>query len=112
MPRAIGSIALALLLSGCSSALFSGEDVRIKATGDTIYILARSDGVSRNLCATLSGNVQMVEARWGAPSEGRLMRTGQVRGCYTVRHIIVCEDGDNGCLAHEERHKREGPFHH
>jgi hypothetical protein len=110
MRRGIGSIALALLLSGCSSALFSGEDVRIKATGDTLYILARSDGVSRNLCATLSGNVPMVEARW-ASSEGRLMRTGHVRGCYTIRHIIVCEDGDNGCLAHEERHKREGAYH-
>jgi hypothetical protein len=110
MRRGIGSIALALLLSGCGSALFSGEDVRIKATGDTLYILARTDGVSRNLCATLSGNVPMVEARW-ASSEGRLMRTGQVRGCYTIRHIIVCEDGDNGCLAHEERHKREGAYH-
>jgi hypothetical protein len=32
-------------------------------------------------------------------------------GCYTVRHIIVCEDGNAGCLAHEERHKHEGAFH-
>lgn len=110
MRRGIGSIALALVLSGCSSALFSGEDVRLKASGDTLYIFARSDGVSRNLCATLSGNIPLVEARWAA-DEGRQIRTGQVRGCYTVRHIIVCEGGDTACLAHEERHKREGAFH-
>jgi hypothetical protein len=110
MRSGISSIVLALALSGCSSALFSGEDVRIKASGDTLYIFARSDGVSRNLCATLSGNAPMVEARW-APNEGRVLRVGQVRGCYTVRHIIVCEDGDTACLQHEERHKREGAFH-
>jgi hypothetical protein len=110
MRRGVGSIALALFLSGCSSALFSGEDVRIKATGDTLYILARSDGVSRNLCATLNSSVPIVEARW-APNEGRVIQRGPVRGCYTRRHIIVCEDGDSACLAHEERHKREGAFH-
>jgi hypothetical protein len=52
----------------------------------------------------------VVEARWAA-EEGRVMRMGQVRGCHTVRHVIVCEDGDTGCLAHEERHRREGAFH-
>jgi hypothetical protein len=110
MRAGIASIVLAVILSGCSAALFSGEDVRLKASGDTLYILARSNGVSRNLCATLGGNVPVVEARWAA-NEGRLMRMGRVRGCHTVRHVIVCEDGDTACLAHEERHKREGAFH-
>jgi hypothetical protein len=110
MRRGLAPIVLAIALSGCSSVLFSGEDIRLRATGDTLYILARSDGVSRNLCATLSSNVPVVEARW-ASDEGRVLRTGQVRGCYTVRHIIVCEDGDSRCLAHEERHRREGAFH-
>jgi hypothetical protein len=110
MRAGIVSIVLAAVLSGCSTALFSGEDVRLKATGDTLYILARSNGVSRNLCATLSGNVPVVEARW-APNEGRVMRMGQVRGCHTIRHVIVCEDGDTACVTHEERHKREGAFH-
>jgi hypothetical protein len=110
MRTGITSIALAVVLSGCSSALFSGEDVRLKASGDTLYILARSNGVSRNLCATLGGDVPVVEARW-ASNEGRLMQMGRVRGCHTVRHVIVCEDGDTGCLAHEERHRREGAFH-
>jgi hypothetical protein len=110
MRAGIGSIVLAVVLSGCSSALFSGQDIRLKASGDTLYILARSNGVSRNLCATLGGNVPVVEARW-APNEGRVIRMGQVRGCHTVRHVIVCEEGDTVCLAHEERHKREGAFH-
>jgi hypothetical protein len=110
MRPGIGSIVLAVVLSGCSATLFSGEDVRLKASGDTLYILARSSGVSRNVCATLGGRVPVVEARWAA-EEGRVMRMGQVRGCHTVRHIIVCEDGDSRCLAHEERHKREGAFH-
>jgi hypothetical protein len=52
----------------------------------------------------------VVEARW-ALDEGRVMRMGQVRVCHTVRHDIVCEHGDTGCLAHEGRHRREGPFH-
>jgi hypothetical protein len=110
MRSRLGSLVLALVLFGCSAPLFSGEDLRLKASGDTLYILARSNGVSRNLCATLGGKVTVVEARW-APDEGRVMQTGRVRGCSTVRHIIVCEDGDTGCLAHEERHQREGPFH-
>jgi hypothetical protein len=110
MRAGIGSIVLAVILAGCSAAHFSGQDVRLKASGDTLYILARSSGVSRNVCATLGGRVPVVEARW-APEEGRAMRMGQVRGCHTVRHVIVCEDGDAACLGHEERHRREGPFH-
>jgi hypothetical protein len=110
MRAGIGSVVLAVILSGCSAALFSGEDVRLKASGHTPYILARSSGVSRNVCAAQGGRVPVVEARWAA-EEGRVMRMGQVRGCHTVRHVIVCEDGDTGCLAHEERHRREGAFH-
>lgn len=110
MHRAVSLAVLAALLSGCGSAVFSGQDLKIKATGDTIYIFARSHGVSRNLCASLGGDVALSEARW-APEEGRSIRTGRVAGCYTVRHVIVCEEGNAACLAHEERHKREGNFH-
>jgi hypothetical protein len=39
------------------------------------------------------------------------MELGRVRGCYTVRRIIVCADEDGACLAHEERHKVEGAYH-
>jgi hypothetical protein len=102
MQNGIGAVVLALALSGCSPALFSGRDVRIEASGETLYIFARSDWVSRNVCTTLSGYAPVVEARW-APNEGRLVRLGQVHGCYMVRHIIVCEEGNGACLQHLSR---------
>ena len=103
-------LALLIALTGCSSAGFSGHDVQLHTRGDTLYVLARSDDVSRNFCASLGGDVTRAEARW-ASAEGRTMELGRVRGCYTVRRIIVCPDEDRGCLAHEERHKVEGAFH-
>jgi hypothetical protein len=111
--RRFGAVALALvamLTSGCATAAFSDRDVRFAASGDTLYLLARSDGVSRNLCASLGGDVIQVEGRF-ASNEGRTMQIGRVGGCYTIRHVIVCSDGDAGCLEHEGRHKREGAFH-
>lgn len=112
MPRALSAPLLGLLvaLAGCSSAGFSGEDVRLRSRGDTLYVLARSGDVSRNFCAALGGDVARAEARWAA-TEGRTMELGRVRGCYTVRRIIVCADEDGACLAHEERHKVEGAYH-
>jgi hypothetical protein len=106
------ALILTLLIgtAGCSSAGFSGEDVRLQANGDTLYVLTRGGHVSRNLCASLGGDVARAEGRWAA-DEGRSFQPGQVVGCYTVRHIIVCSDDDSTCLAHEERHKREGAFH-
>lgn len=102
-----GALAL-LLLSGCAPHGFSGPDVQIRATPDTVYLLARSEAVSRSLCASLGGDVALVEGR-RAPSEGRIMQLARVVGCHTIRHIIVCPD-DPTCLAHEERHKA-GQFH-
>ena len=110
MRRVVSLVVLAVALSGCGPTLFSGQDLRVHATGDTLYIFARSDGVSRNLCANLGSDVAFNEGRW-ASDEGRTIRTGRVVGCYTVRHVIVCEEGHDACLAHEERHKREGAFH-
>src|SRR5262249_4433271 len=108
-----GVLALAAsvaLAAGCGTAAFSGEDLRFKAVGDTIYLLARSDGVSRNLCSTLGGDVTRVEGRL-ASADGKTVHIGRVAGCYTVRHVIVCAEGDLSCVAHEERHREEGAFH-
>jgi hypothetical protein len=101
---------LAVAVSGCSSAGFSVQDVHLRASGDTLYLLARSGNVSRNLCASLGGDVARAEGRWAA-DEGRTIQTGRVAGCYAVRHIIVCSDQDVTCLGHEERHRLEGAFH-
>jgi len=106
------ALACSLLLAatGCTSAGFSGEDVRLHARGDTLYVMARSGNVSRNLCASLGGDVARAEGRWAA-DEGRTIQSGRVAGCHTVRHVIVCSDEDAACVAHEERHRTEGAFH-
>jgi hypothetical protein len=65
-------------------------------------MFARTDWVSRNVCATLSGYAPVMEARW-APDEGRQLRLGQVHGCYLIRHIVVCEEGNAACLRHLAR---------
>ena len=112
MIRALSALLLPLLAAaGCSSVGFSGEDVRLKARGDTLYVLARSGDVSRNFCASLGGDVARAEARWAAAGDGRTMQLGRVAGCHTVRHIIVCSEEDVACLGHEERHRVEGAFH-
>ena len=101
---------VALALSGCAAGGYSNQDLRFQATRDTLYVLARNDGVSRNLCADLGGDVARAEGRL-ASADGKSILLGRVQGCYTVRHIIVCPDNDPACLAHEERHKVEGEFH-
>lgn len=101
---------LAVGVSGCSSAGFSAHDVNLRASGDTLYLVARSGHVSRNLCASLGGDVMRSEGRQAA-GEGRTIQLDRVVGCYAVRHIIVCPEEDAACLAHEERHRLEGAFH-
>ena len=107
---AAAAVALGTAVSGCGTLGYSSHDLRLETIGDTIYLLARSDAVSRNLSASLGGDVARVEGRL-ASVEGRTMQIGRVGGCHTVRHLIVCSDGDAACLAHEERHKQEGAFH-
>jgi hypothetical protein len=111
-PRVLPVLLLTALvaIAGCSSAGFSAEDVRLRASGDTLYVLARSGNVSRNFCASLGGDTARAEGRWAAV-DGATMQPGRVVGCHTVRHIIVCADADGACLAHEERHRVEGAFH-
>jgi hypothetical protein len=92
--------------TGCSSTGFSGEDVRLRARGDTLYVLARSSEVSQGFCTSLGGDVTKGRR---APIESDSTE-GRVR-CHTVRRIIVCPDEDRACLAHEERHRAEGAFH-
>jgi len=101
---------LGLALSGCGAASYSVNDFRLAPSGDTLYVFARSSGVSRNLCSSLGGDVARVEGRLAA-ADSRAIRLGRVTGCYTVRHIIVCAEGDTSCITHEERHRLEGNFH-
>ena len=108
--RAVALSLLGWAIAGCGPAVLTTQDLRVAARGDTLYVFARSDGVSRSLCAELGTDVALAEGRV-ASVEGRTLSVGRVRGCYTVRHIIVCSDGDAACVAHEERHRAEGAFH-
>jgi hypothetical protein len=101
---------VALGASACGTANFAADDVRLSASGDTLYIFARNDNVGRNLCSSLGGDVARVEGRV-ASADTRAMRLGRVTGCYTARHIIVCAEDDPACVAHEERHRDRGQFH-
>jgi len=102
---------LALASSGCSTAGdFTVQDLRLSPSGNTLYILARNSNVSRNFCAMLGGDVARVEGRL-ASADTRTIRLGRAMGCYTARHVIVCAEGDDACLAHEERHRDQGSFH-
>lgn len=99
-----------LVLSGCGTANFSVHDLRLEAAGNTLYVFTRSKDVSRNFCSSLGGDVSRAETRL-ASTDSRTIRVGRVTGCHTVRHVIVCAEGDVACLAHEERHRRDGDFH-
>ena len=103
-------LTLLTVVTGCSSAGFSGEDVRLHTVGDTVYVRARSTDASRTLCASLGGDAPRAERRSASIAAGTI-EPGRVSGCYTVRRIIVCPEEDGACLAHEERHRAEGAFH-
>ncbi len=88
----------------------AGTDFRIQHSSDTIYLVARSSDVARSLCVQLGLDTSRVEGRWAA-DPGGTMRVGRVRGCFTARYVIVCADGDQECIRHEEKHRKEGQFH-
>ena len=98
---------LGLVMSGCGGFSYTGQDLRVQTTSDTLYLLARSTGVSRNLCAGLGGDVARATAQ-AASVDTKAMELAQVEGCYTVRHVIVCSDGDGTCLGQGQRRRAEG----
>jgi hypothetical protein len=94
---------LAVMLSGCAGAGgFSSQDLRLEPAGATLYVFARSAGVSRNFCSSLGGDVSRVEGR-SATASARTIQLGRVMGCYTMRHIIVCAEGDVACVALDQQ---------
>jgi len=80
------------------------------ASGSTGDLLARNDEVSRNLCASLGGDLTRVQGLLACP-EDRTMQIGRVGGCCTVPRVIVCQDSDITYPAHAQRHERERNSH-
>jgi hypothetical protein len=82
--------------------------VTVSATKTVVYLRTSSAEVARAVCSHVGGDLSSAEIRGFAAGDAM----GRVQGCY-VRAIalIICADGDAACVAHEEKHRREGQFH-
>jgi hypothetical protein len=100
--RGLGAALLTVSLAtvGCATGAPVVHDLRLEPLGDTLYVFARSSGVSRNFCVTLGGDVGRVEARL-ASADTRSIQLARVTGCHTIRHVIVCAENDAACVAPE-----------
>ncbi len=115
-----GFVMLGLVLTGCASGFSAAGDVRVIAKPDGIYVMTKSAELARSVCiasaAATGYQVARLDGRMLADSRGpAVVDAGSgsaAPGCKAqVRNIIVCAEGDDRCLRHEERHGREGAFH-
>ena len=109
------AVALPLTLTGCTSA-FSGQDgMRVVLKPNAIYVVTPESAPARNMCAAAGLPSPGPDGRLYAAGGGVTVTDAPVvgaAGCQgRVRSVIVCADGDERCLRHEERHAREGAFH-
>ncbi len=115
-----GFVMLTLVLTGCASGFSAQGDLRVIAKPHGIYVMTKSAELARSVCiasAPATGyQVAGLEGRMLADGRGLALTDGGsgggAPGCQAqVRSIIVCAEGDDRCLRHEERHAREGAFH-
>ena len=107
--------ALPLLLAGCTTA-FSGQDgMRVVVKPNAIYVVMPGPVAARTMCVAAGLRSPGLDGRaLAAGGELTLTDVGvaAAAGCQgQVRSVIVCSNGDERCLLHEERHAREGAFH-
>jgi hypothetical protein len=116
-----GLAMLGLALTGCASGFSAEGDLRVIAKPNGIYVVTKSAELARSVCiasAPATGyQVARLDDRRLADSRGVSLTDGGsgggAPGCQgLVRSLIVCAEGDDRCLRHEERHAREGAFHH
>lgn len=115
-----GFVMLGLALTGCTSGFSAAGDLRVIAKPHGIYVVTQSAEMARSVCiasapatgyqaAGLDGRM-LADGRGIALTDGG--GGGGAPGCQAqVRNIIVCAEGDDRCLRHEERHAHEGAFH-
>ena len=108
-------VALPLLLAGCTSG-FSGQDgMRVVVKPNAIYVVMPGPAAARTMCVAAGLRTPGLDGRsLASGSEMTLTDVGvaAAAGCHGhVRSVIVCANGDERCLRHEERHAREGAFH-
>jgi hypothetical protein len=108
-------VALPLLLAGCTSA-FSGQDgMRVVVKPNVIYVVMPAPAAARTMCVAAGLRTPELDGRSLAAAGGITLTdvgVGAAAGCQgRVHSVIVCANGDERCLRHEERHAREGAFH-
>jgi hypothetical protein len=109
--RAMLCALLTLALGGCAAELAARDDARVVVRGDRVYVVASEPAALRSICASLGQT-----ATASPPSRTDVSARGEhaaapLRCAVHAGHVIVCADGDLACVAHEERHAREGNFH-
>jgi len=114
IPRLLAA-SLPLLLAGCTSA-FSGQDgMRVVVKPDAIYVMMPAPAAARTMCVAAGLRSPELDGQSLADGGGITLTdvgVGGAAGCRgRVRSVIVCANGDERCLRHEERHAREGAFH-
>ena len=96
-PGALG----ALLLCGCAGPVME-DDVRVVATANGLYLLARSPAMARSMCIASGFDAARAEGRLFAegrrlPANDPLFGAG-TQGCQMQpRSLVICEEGDARC---------------
>ncbi len=114
VPRLL-AVALPLLLAGCTSA-FSGQDgMRVVVRPNAIYMVMPGPAAARSMCVAAGLRAPGLDRRMLAEGVGSTVSDAAAAapaGCQgPMRSVVVCANGDERCLRHEERHAREGAFH-
>ena len=108
------AVAFSLLLVGCTGA-FSGPDgTRVVVRPNTIYMVVPGPAAAHTMCVLAGLRTPGLDRPMLTAANGNTLSDAGpgTPGCQgLVRSVIVCADGDERCLRHEERHAREGAFH-
>jgi hypothetical protein len=105
--RWLGVGMLGLLLSGCAGALADPDDLRVTTTDEGLYLFTRSSAVARSVCIASGLDAARAEGRLfaeGRPQAMSAFSSGSgIQGCQMQpRSLIICQEGDAGCLAGSE----------
>lgn len=108
------AVTLPLLLAGCTSAYSGPDGMRVVVRPSAIYMVMPGPAAARTMCVAAGMRAPGLDGPMLAAAGGPTVSDGgaAAAGCQgLVRSVIVCANGDERCLRHEERHAREGAFH-
>lgn len=108
------AVVFPLLLVGCTGGYSAPDGIRVVVRRSAIYVVMPGPVAARTMCVAAGmRNPGLDGPMLTASNVSSLSDAGTgAAGCQGfVRSVIVCTDGDERCLRHEERHAREGAFH-